>query len=88
MSFVAALPYVGLGAAAGAVHFLLLGRSILLVTSGEVVKAASVQLARLALTLAALAAVALSGWAPLLACAVGFLAARLVVVPRLARRWP
>jgi hypothetical protein len=81
--------FAAVGVAAGAVHFVLLDRSVALWLGGGSVRAAlPLQLGRTALTLSILVLAARAGWPALLACAAGVFLGRMLVLRQAGARAP
>jgi hypothetical protein len=76
--------FTGLGAGAGAVHFLAIGRDAdLLVQGGRAWAAAGLRAGRMLLTIGLLVVAGRQGWPMLLGALLGFMAARQIVM----RKW-
>ncbi len=79
-----ALLFLGCGAVAGAIHFMVIAKDAdMLVAGGSAARIAGLRLGRLVLTVALLALAALQGVTMLLAATGGFMAARQIVLRRL-----
>lgn len=84
VSAVTIILFTGLGAGAGAVHFLAIGRDAdLLVRGGRALAAVGLRAGRMLLTIGLLVVAARQGWPMLLGALLGFMAARHTVL----RRW-
>lgn len=86
MTFLVAVSFLALGAAAGAVHFAMIAWDAgLTVAGGPASRIAWARIGRLIVSTGTLVLAALSGWLPLLAATLGMMASRQWALHRFGR---